>query len=76
MENRRVERRPGCTTHTGGCQDLGRSPSSRKRRRVDSEAANCSQHIPQRFEAADVEAALAERDRRIAVLEAEMKRLR
>jgi len=45
-------------------------------RRVDSEAANCSQHIPQRFEAADVEAALAERDRRIAVLEAEIKRLR
>jgi hypothetical protein len=31
---------------------------------------------PQRFEAADVEAALAERDRRIAVLEAEIKRLR
>nr|WP_181166925.1 pyridoxamine 5'-phosphate oxidase family protein [Mesorhizobium sp. B2-8-3] len=28
--------------------------------------ANCPQHIPQRFEAADVAAALAERDRRIA----------
>jgi predicted pyridoxine 5'-phosphate oxidase superfamily flavin-nucleotide-binding protein len=38
--------------------------------------ANCPQHIPQRFEAADVAAAIAERDRRIEVLEAEIKRLR
>ncbi len=38
--------------------------------------ANCPQHIPQRFEAADVAAALAERDRRIAALEAEVVRLR
>jgi uncharacterized protein len=38
--------------------------------------ANCSQHIPQRFEAADVAAALAERDRRISELEAELARLR
>jgi uncharacterized protein len=30
---------------------------------------NCSQHIPQRFEAADVQAALAERDAHIRVLE-------
>ena len=37
---------------------------------------NCPQHIPQRFEAADVEAALALRDRRIAELEAEVLRLR
>ena len=37
--------------------------------------ANCPQHIPQRFEAADVAAALAERDRRIEALEAEIKRL-
>jgi uncharacterized protein len=37
--------------------------------------ANCPQHIPQRFEAADVAAALAERDRRIEALEAEVKRL-
>jgi hypothetical protein len=37
--------------------------------------ANCSQHIPQRFEAADVVAALAERDNRIAFLEAEVARL-
>jgi predicted pyridoxine 5'-phosphate oxidase superfamily flavin-nucleotide-binding protein len=36
---------------------------------------NCSQHIPQRFEAVDVAAALAERDRRIAELEAELDRL-
>lgn len=38
--------------------------------------ANCSQHIPQRFDAADVAAALAERDRRIAALEAELGNLR
>lgn len=38
--------------------------------------ANCPQHIPQRFEAADVAKALAERDQRIAALEAEIERLR
>jgi hypothetical protein len=37
--------------------------------------ANCSQHIPQRFEAKDVAMALAMRDRRIAALEAEIERL-
>lgn len=36
--------------------------------------ANCAQHIPQRFEAADVAAALAQRDARIAELEAELAR--
>jgi predicted pyridoxine 5'-phosphate oxidase superfamily flavin-nucleotide-binding protein len=38
--------------------------------------SNCPQHIPQRFEAADVAAALSERDTRIAALEAEVKALR
>ena len=38
--------------------------------------ANCPQHIPQRFDAADVAAALAERDKRIAALEAEIRALR
>ena len=38
--------------------------------------ANCSQHIPQRFEAADVAAALVERDKRIEMPEEEIKRLR
>ncbi len=38
--------------------------------------SNCEQHIPQRFEAADVDAALAEAGRRLAALEAEVKRLR
>ncbi len=38
--------------------------------------ANCPQHIPQRFEAADVAKALAARDDRIAALEAELARLR
>jgi len=38
--------------------------------------ANCPQHIPQRFEAADVAAAIAARDDRIKVLEADIERLR
>ena len=38
--------------------------------------ANCRQHIPQRFESSDVAAALAERDRKIETLQAEIERLR
>jgi predicted pyridoxine 5'-phosphate oxidase superfamily flavin-nucleotide-binding protein len=38
--------------------------------------ANCPQHIPQRLEAAEVATALAERDRRIAELEAQVALLR
>lgn len=38
--------------------------------------ANCPQHIPQRFEAADVAGLLAERDKRIEALEAELRALR
>jgi uncharacterized protein len=38
--------------------------------------ANCPQHIPQRFEAAEVAAMLADRDKRIEALEAEVDRLR
>jgi hypothetical protein len=41
--------------------------------RVTAWDANCPQHIPQRLEASDVEAALAARDARIAALEAEVK---
>jgi predicted pyridoxine 5'-phosphate oxidase superfamily flavin-nucleotide-binding protein len=37
---------------------------------------NCPQHIPQRVEAADVQAAIESRDRRIAALEAEIAHLR
>jgi len=37
---------------------------------------NCPQHIPQRFEATDVNEAIRSRDERIAALEAEVKRLR
>lgn len=37
---------------------------------------NCPQHIPQKFDAADVAAALAARDGRIAELEAELAALR
>jgi uncharacterized protein len=38
--------------------------------------ANCPQHIPQRIDAVDVSRVLAERERRIAELEAEVGRLR
>lgn len=38
--------------------------------------SNCPQHIPQRFDAADVVAALELRERRIAELEAEIARLK
>ena len=38
--------------------------------------ANCPQHIPQRFEAEDVAAALAQRDRQIEALQAEIVKLR
>ena len=44
--------------------------------RVTAWDANCPQHIPQRFEAADVADAIAVRDERIAELEAEIARLR
>jgi uncharacterized protein len=37
---------------------------------------NCPQHIPQRFEAADVAAEITSRDERIAALVAEVERLR
>jgi predicted pyridoxine 5'-phosphate oxidase superfamily flavin-nucleotide-binding protein len=37
---------------------------------------NCPQHIPQKFDAADVAAALAVRDARIAELEAELAALK
>jgi hypothetical protein len=43
---------------------------------VDAWDANCLQHIPVRFEAEDVKAALAKADARIAALEAELARLR
>jgi uncharacterized protein len=44
--------------------------------RIHAWDENCPQHIPQRFEAADVQAALDAKDRRIAGLEAELERLR
>ena len=37
---------------------------------------NCPQHIPQKFDAADVAAALAARDARIGELEAELAKLK
>jgi uncharacterized protein len=40
--------------------------------KVSAWDANCPQHIPQKFDAADVAAALALRDARIAALEAEL----
>ncbi len=43
---------------------------------VSAWESNCPQHIPQRFEAAEVAAALADRDARIAALEAEVSQLK
>lgn len=43
---------------------------------VEAWDSNCPQHIPQRFEAADVAVALDQRDRRIAELEGEIRQLR
>jgi len=40
--------------------------------KVSAWDTNCPQHIPQKFDAADVAAALAARDARIAELEAEL----
>jgi predicted pyridoxine 5'-phosphate oxidase superfamily flavin-nucleotide-binding protein len=44
--------------------------------KVSAWDTNCPQHIPQRFDAADVAAALASRDGRIAELEAELATLK
>mgnify|MGYP001438144885 CR=1 FL=1 len=44
--------------------------------RVNAWDSNCPQHIPQRFEAADVARELDQRDQRIAQLEAEITRLK
>jgi uncharacterized protein len=44
--------------------------------RIAAWDTNCPQHIPQKFDAADVAAALASRDTRIAGLEAELAALR
>jgi len=44
--------------------------------RVSAWDTNCPQHIPQKFDAADVAAALATRDARIAELEAELAALK
>jgi predicted pyridoxine 5'-phosphate oxidase superfamily flavin-nucleotide-binding protein len=44
--------------------------------KINAWDANCPQHIPQRFEAAAVAAAIEERDQRIAALEAELATLR
>lgn len=44
--------------------------------RITALDRNCPQHIPQRFEAKDVAAALAERDAKIAALEKELRELR
>jgi hypothetical protein len=44
--------------------------------RISAWDTNCPQHIPQKFDAADVAAALASRDARIAELEAEVAAMR
>jgi predicted pyridoxine 5'-phosphate oxidase superfamily flavin-nucleotide-binding protein len=44
--------------------------------RISAWDTNCAQHIPQKFDTADVAAALASRDARIAELEAEVAKLK
>jgi uncharacterized protein len=44
--------------------------------KITAWSTNCPQHIPQKFEAVDVAAALAARDQRIAELEAELARVK
>jgi len=44
--------------------------------KISTWSTNCPQHIPQKFDAADVAAALASRDARIAELEAEVAALK
>jgi uncharacterized protein len=44
--------------------------------RIEAWDTNCPQHIPQKFDAADVAAALASRDARIVELEAELAALK
>src|SRR6202034_4166895 len=43
--------------------------------KIEAWDTNCPQHIPQKFDAADVAQALAQRDGRIAELEAELAAL-
>ncbi|MDU6239810.1 MAG: pyridoxamine 5'-phosphate oxidase, partial [Bradyrhizobium sp.] len=43
---------------------------------IEAWDTNCPQHIPQKFDAADVAEAIAVRDTRIAELEAELARLK
>ena len=44
--------------------------------KIEAWDTNCPQHIPQKFDAADVAAALAARDAKIAELEAEVAALK
>lgn len=55
--------------------DIQARPEQVIRFRLTAWDVNCPQHIPQRFEAADVAAALAARETRIAALEAEVAAL-
>lgn len=64
----RVVEDPALLVRLGGTHE-GAPPERAIVIRVVAWDANCPQHIPQRFEAADVAAALEARDRRIAELE-------
>jgi predicted pyridoxine 5'-phosphate oxidase superfamily flavin-nucleotide-binding protein len=44
--------------------------------RISAWDTNCQQHIPQKFDSADVAAAISSRDARIAELEAELAALK
>jgi hypothetical protein len=73
-EARVIENDPELTTRLMP-KDYKAHPSQIILFKVSAWDANCPQHIPQRFEAADVAAAIEERDRRIAELEAQLASL-
>ena len=57
-------------------QDYKARPEQAMLFKISAWDTNCPQHIPQKFDAADVAAALAARDARIAELEAELAALK
>jgi predicted pyridoxine 5'-phosphate oxidase superfamily flavin-nucleotide-binding protein len=57
-------------------QDYKARPKQAMLFKISAWDTNCPQHIPQKFDAADVAAALTARDARIAELEAELAALK
>ena len=69
-------RRRPCASKIADAQGYRARPEQVIVFRLAAWDTNCPQHIPQKFDAADVAAALASRDARIAELEAELAALK